>query len=39
LNEFAETFAKYRKRQKNFDNLEKLLTTKVKSYFEALKKH
>jgi len=35
--EFWNIFAKYRKKQKNLDNIEKLLTTKVISYFEKLK--
>jgi len=36
--EFVKTLTKYRKKQKNLNNVEKLLTAKVKDYFSRLKK-
>lgn len=35
--DFVKTLAKYRKKQKNITNVEKLLTQKVKDYFQLLK--
>jgi len=35
--EFVKTLTKYRKKQKKLNNVEKLLTGKVKDYFERLK--
>jgi superfamily II DNA or RNA helicase len=37
--DFVKTFSKYRKRQKNIINVEKIITEKVKDYFILLKEN